>query len=83
MLSSQQTATTDEEWVSSAVASRILGGIDLQIVNRLGKRGYISTLRIPGAQARYSRADCERIASHAVKPAWRASSTASEVLASA
>lgn len=60
--------TDETQWLSVNEAARAIG-ISPWCVRRLGRLRKITTLEIPGCKVRFRRADVERLAAEAVRPA--------------
>lgn len=62
------TSESRPEWLRIGEAARILG-VSPDTVRRMGERGLLTMMSVPGSNTRYARADVERVAQEALRPA--------------
>jgi hypothetical protein len=65
---SRDATGTETEWIGGGAAARLLA-CQPRRLRHLAEGGWISIRQIPGCRCRYSRADVERLARAATRPA--------------
>lgn len=60
------------EWISGALAARLLGLRSAKALRKLADDGLVSVRRVPRTHPMYRRGDVEKLAQQSVQPARRA-----------